>query len=401
MRRSMRVGRFLRFGKSWGLPAHEPPIGKQRSCYSTSFTAMNESCNRSTSSPLAFAFLVLCFVVSPAVSADSEDLYQKAIRLFQDGKSAEALSTAKRALAEAEDRCGAENLELSKHITLLSDIHRKREEWAEASDYLERLQSIQEGAWGVRDTKIARTVSTLISLYEKQGDQQKAQDLNNLASKRWGAGVGRPSNTAPTRQNSEEDTPKDPLLEKWRVLSENSNYSKITALLADYQKNHKYLKEDFFVCSDMAIEVWDVIKTAGIEARLMVGNVTKDIVKYQSTHEYIAQMNHVWVMAELIPSEWVPIEPTVGMIVHPKIPVFNLYHQGTSFKNPRQFKEFSESRTALFEACKEAQTMVTDLKRSHTKKPVTVEALVGVGKAKQKVEDCENLEKKVVSYLRN
>jgi hypothetical protein len=255
---------------------------------------------------------------------------------------------------------------------------------------------------GPRNMKVAKTVSTLISVYEKQGDHERAEQLNQLASARWG-GQENPDSKRQTSAGTgdNEHVPKGPLIEEWNRLSETSNYLKIASLLADYHKKHKYLKEDFFVCSDMAIEVWDIIKTAGVNARLMVGNVERDIVKHKSTHEYIAEMNHVWVMAEIAPKEWVPVEATAGIIVHPQIARFDFYHKGTFFDTPKRFKEFSESRRALFQTCKEANKMVSDYNNTYAGKPATREALESTGRAKQKLEDCKNLEAAVLSYLNN
>ncbi len=254
---------------------------------------------------------------------------------------------------------------------------------------------------GARNMKVASTISTLIAVYEKQGDAQKADQLNQLASARWGKQENSDVASAkPGSRDSEIAVQAGPLLEKWKRLAESPNYTKIAALMKDYHSKHSYLKEDFFVCSDMAIEVWDIIKTAGIKAKLMVGNIERDIVKHKSDHEYIAEMNHVWVMAEVVPSDWIPVETTAGIIIHPKIPSFELYNKGTSFETPRLFKEFSESRRALFQTCKEANIMADEFNRVHAGKPITREGMERTGRAKQKIEDCKNLESEVLSHLR-
>jgi hypothetical protein len=102
-----------------------------------------------------------------------------------------------------------------------------------------------------------------------------------------------------------------------------------------------------------------------------------------------------------LPSEWIPVEATAGIIVHPKIPTYEFYHNGTYFDSPRYFKEFSESRKALFQTCREANTMVTDFNSNYAGKPATREGIERTGRAKQKVDDCKNLENQVLSYLRN
>jgi hypothetical protein len=348
------------------------------------------------------SFSVLFWLAPSAHSEKGEAPYKTAVGLYGHGRYDDALASAKDALAAAEKKLGISSVELAPQLTLLADIHQKRGEWQDACGTLERLRTLQEAAWGPRDKRIAKTVSTLIGLYEKQGDAPRAEQLNKLASARWGGQEDRNlNNMAPVRQPVDDPLDKGPLLAKWNRLSGLPNFTKVALLLADYHKKHKYLKEDFFVCSDMAIEVWDIIKTAGINTRIMVGNVEKDIVSYKSTPDYIAEMNHVWVMAEIARSEWVPLEPTAGMIVHPQAPNFKLYLHGTHFDTPKQFKEFSESRKALFQTCKDAHTMVTDFNQIYAGKPITNEALERTGRTKQKLEDCANLEREVLSYLRN
>jgi hypothetical protein len=346
------------------------------------------------------AFLLVLFFASTASPKTWEELSKEATELYAAGRTVEALQSGEMALAETEREFGPSSIQLSRQLNLLADIHQKRGEWPEATRYLERLRSIQEDVLGLRNKKVANTLSALITAYEKQGKHQAAEELNKMASERW-SGRGNPNapKLTPERQDDNDPAQKGPLLEKWKKLSETPNYLRIATLMVDYHKKHQYLKEDFFVCSDMAIEVWDMIKTAGINARLIVGNVERDIVKYKSTHEYIAQMNHVWVMAEVISSEWVPVEATAGIIIHPKISSFDLYHKGTYFDTPRLFKEFSESRKALFQVCKEAKAMVDGFNNTHAGKKATRDTLEHSGRIKQKMDDCENLERKVLSYL--
>jgi tetratricopeptide (TPR) repeat protein len=345
---------------------------------------------------------ILALVDSPAYSGKLEDLYKRAASLYAEGKYGAALEPAKEALAEAENEYDGDSIQLSRQLDLLAAIHQKREEWQEASGYLERLRSIQEAALGPRHMKVAKTISTLIAVCEKQGDARSAEQLNQLAAERWGKQENvdvKP--VIPIHRANKDPALKGTPLENWKSLSESSNFVKITMLMDDYHRKHKYLKEDFFVCSDMAIEVWDIIKTAGINAKLIVGNIERDIVKYESTHEYIAKINHVWVLAEVTPAAWIPVEATAGRIVHPQVLNFELYQKGSLFDNPRLFKEFSESRNSLFETCKEAHTAVEHYKNNYVGKPATSESLEHTGRVKQKVEDCKRLEDKVLSYLKH
>jgi tetratricopeptide (TPR) repeat protein len=378
-------------------------------CYASSINAwchgllkgseMNRNMSRLGVLVMVFVFLP---VFAPTAYAEkTDDAYKRAAAFSAEGKYGEALPLARKALAEAENQHDIDSIKLTQPLTLLSNIYQKTGDWPSAAKVLERLRSIQESALGPHNLKVASTISALIAVYEKQGDAQQADELNQLAAARWGKQEDSDVDiTEPVSRDSEITAQAGVLWEKWNRLAASPNYVKMAALMKDYHSKHSYSKEDFFVCSDMAIEVWDIIKTAGIKAKLMVGNIERDIVKYKSDHEYISEMNHVWVLAEVMPSDWVPVEATAGIIIHPKIPNFELYNKGTSFENPRVFKEFSESRRALFQTCKEANIIADEYNRLYAGKPITREGMERTGRAKQKIEDCKNLERAVLSHLR-
>ncbi|GAI65218.1 unnamed protein product, partial [marine sediment metagenome] len=51
------------------------------------------------------------------------------------------------------------------------------------------------------------------------------------------------------------------------------NINTVTKIAEDYHKTHTYSFRDLFVCGDMAIDVWNQIKTKGINAIIVVGNI--------------------------------------------------------------------------------------------------------------------------------
>src|SRR3989304_1697351 len=51
----------------------------------------------------------------------------------------------------------------------------------------------------------------------------------------------------------------------------------VSELAQKYHKSHTYSLGDEFVCIDMSLDLWNQLKTAGIRAGLMAGNVEKDI----------------------------------------------------------------------------------------------------------------------------
>ena len=104
----------------------------------------------------------------------------------------------------------------------------------------------------------------------------------------------------------------------------------LSQIVSDYCRSHTYSKEDWFVCTDMACDLWNMVKTKGIPARIQIGNVQSDI-------DSLSAANHAWVLAEASPGKWVALEATAGRLVYadenPR------YYRGWSFDNPRKFKE--------------------------------------------------------------
>jgi hypothetical protein len=185
----------------------------------------------------------------------------------------------------------------------------------------------------------------------------------------------------------------------WDGIRRAPNYGKIQSMLGSYRRQHSYMGNDMFVCVDMAVNVWNMLATSGIRSKLMVGNTERDITHEGTIVKYVSSMNHAWLLAEVSPSTWIPIEATGGYIVEPSKPNFELYNKGTAFENPKSFKDCNTSRTAMFETCNETNSMREDFNRLYAGKPITAESTEYVGRMKQKLSDCENLIGKVTAYL--
>jgi len=100
-----------------------------------------------------------------------------------------------------------------------------------------------------------------------------------------------------------------------------------------YYKTHTYIQNDVFDCDNMACDVWNMLKTKGINAKIAVGNVELD--------EYdIEDWNHAWVIAETSPNKWTAVECTGGHIVYrennPR------YYHGHFFNNPKSLRDFNQ-----------------------------------------------------------
>lgn len=81
------------------------------------------------------------------------------------------------------------------------------------------------------------------------------------------------------------------------VIEEEKNVEILTDIIKEYYKTHTYSKFDLFVCGDMAIDVWNMVETRGINAKIVVGNVDDPNADW-------TEYNHAWVLAEVSPGTW-------------------------------------------------------------------------------------------------
>lgn len=110
----------------------------------------------------------------------------------------------------------------------------------------------------------------------------------------------------------------------------------IIRIAREYHRTHTYSKSDFFVCSDMAIDLWNQLKTQSIQAKIAVGNPKKPNAE-------IYQARHVWVMAEVESGKWMAIETTTGSAAY-RSECNPTYFQGFYFATPAELKRFMELR---------------------------------------------------------
>jgi hypothetical protein len=122
-------------------------------------------------------------------------------------------------------------------------------------------------------------------------------------------------------------------------------------IVADYHKSHTYTMNDYFVCADMASDVWDMLKTQGINAKIQVGRIDYPVTK-------ITEANHAWVLAEVAPDQWLALETTGGFSVSYKDKP--LYYQGWPFYNPKQLKNYIQYARQLDETSKKYSAAVND-----------------------------------------
>lgn len=99
-----------------------------------------------------------------------------------------------------------------------------------------------------------------------------------------------------------------------------------------YHETHVYSTYDMFICSDMASEVWNMLKAQGISAVIVVGNKDAAISD-------ILQCDHAWVLANIGSGEYLALEATGGYAV--KKSENYLYYRGWAFNSPADLKSYN------------------------------------------------------------
>jgi hypothetical protein len=135
------------------------------------------------------------------------------------------------------------------------------------------------------------------------------------------------------------------------TTSEENNVKIVTGIVENYYKTHTYSKYDLFVCADMAIDVWNMVETQGINSEIAVGNVDNPNANW-------TEYNHVWVLAEVAPYTWLALETTSGCVTYK-----DSYYTGYFFENAREFKEYLDlmkEYNAQIDRINELQVEYTD-----------------------------------------
>jgi hypothetical protein len=114
------------------------------------------------------------------------------------------------------------------------------------------------------------------------------------------------------------------------ILTEaETNIAIVREIVRDYHATHTYSTTDIFVCADMALDVWNMVETRGINAKIAIGDVKR-------SDEKLFEANHAWVLAETSPDEWTALETTGGYIVTGD----EEYYTGWFFEGSREFKTY-------------------------------------------------------------
>jgi CHAT domain-containing protein/Tfp pilus assembly protein PilF len=132
------------------------------------------------------ALLVLAFAVHAAAQeARWEELNAQVVRLYQQGKYAEAIPIARESLRVAEATFELEHLNVETSLYNLASLYDKQGRYAEAEPLYKRALAIREKALGPDHPDVAASLNNLASLYNKQGRYAEAEPLykRSLAAK--------------------------------------------------------------------------------------------------------------------------------------------------------------------------------------------------------------------------
>lgn len=184
---------------------------------------------------------------------------------------------------------------------------------------------------------------------------------------------------------------------------------KVKKITQDYASTHTYSLPDFFVCSDMAIDTWNLLKTNGINAEICAGNVDTDLTSHLENNafdSFLSNMNHAWVLAETEPFKFLAVETTGGYVVwgnnsttdEPKNDLYYKYAK-FCFQTPGQFKKFSDLRTKYLEICPQAKTMQEYWNTYIAGTQMTYENQEFKGQMQTKIDECENTTTQLITLI--
>jgi hypothetical protein len=172
----------------------------------------------------------------------------------------------------------------------------------------------------------------------------------------------------------------------------------VELIAATFHKTHTYTLQGDFVCLDMAIDVWNQLRTYGIEAKIMGGNINENITAW-NYRQLARESNHAWVVAKLSPTEKVAIETTAGVIIKPGMNNASAYFKGIEFDNPGEIKRFDSFRKKTNEVCRDVNELIKDWNENVAGKQLRPDEIIAKkSRIEQRKQDCESTQNNLEEF---
>jgi hypothetical protein len=172
----------------------------------------------------------------------------------------------------------------------------------------------------------------------------------------------------------------------------------VELIAAVFHKTHTYTLQGDFVCLDMAIDVWNQLRTHGIEAKIMCGNINEDVTAW-NYRQLARESNHAWVVVKLSPTEKVAIETTAGTVIKAGMNNASAYFKGIEFDNAAEIKRFDILRKLANGNCRNASELIKDWNENVANKQLRAEEIIAKqSRIEQRKQDCENTLNKLEEF---
>ena len=141
---------------------------------------------------LSKALLIVLLITSFSMAAHAqeelwEQLNSKVVKLYQQGRYAEAAKVAEEALTVAEKTFGPEHPDVATSLNNLAELYRAQGKYAEAEPLYKRSLAIREKVLGSNHPDVATTCENMAWLYRQIGKEDEAKKLEarvkNIRSK--------------------------------------------------------------------------------------------------------------------------------------------------------------------------------------------------------------------------
>jgi len=161
--------------------------------------------------------------------------------------------------------------------------------------------------------------------------------------------------TRPVAKSQPQPAPRPQVrLPEKRTADARLNLVLLDSILKEYRKNHTYMGNDLYDCEDMAMDVWNIVRTKGFNAKIAIGNNEKNIMTTLET--FLTEVSHSWVMAEYDTGQWMAMECTGGYLV-PEDKAPHYYDSAIFLPSPAEVRDYNNYAEAANKTCDEFNSL--------------------------------------------